>query len=578
MPLAIELAAARVRFLSVGEIADRLSDAFRILSGGARTALPRQQTLHATIEWSYELLSPEEQAVFCRLGVFRGGFDLAAAEATVHGDPVDGWAVFELLSELVSKSMVQVDGAGKRFRLLETLRQYALEQLQSEGESDQWRRRHAEYFTHCADEAYDALRDHRQAEWFDRLDTDHENYRAAIGWAIEAGETTLAARMARGIWWYWFARNEVVFGRATLTALIERGDQEHEMQTQLVHARAWTAIFERVEDGLEDAEAAAAMAASIADDRLKARTMVALVPVLGVLGRADEEQRVFEEAYAAGGRSGDDWVQGRLALNHGYALEFRASSDDDPILDAADEWSMAAIRHYRAAGVQLGLAHATASRAHRQAFGVDRSRLRSSQPGETPRTDAALALYEEARNLFVRLGDHRQAAFCDLSSARVLVALDRLEEAASAATRGTAALQRVGYALPYGSTIEGAIFAALGEVDATRAALRLALSGPGDEPIHVQVALAILLSWLADRDGRTAERARLIAAVGRVPNDEVQLGLLTGIMRSLLGDAGEVLGAPRDDGVGGPSGGESVLDAIAATAGPILGGTEGNSL
>ena len=149
VPLAIELAAARVVAMSPAEIAARLDERFRLLTGGRRTAVERHQTLRATVDWSYSLCSPTEQLVFARLGVFAGAFDASAAEAVAAGEGVEGWDVVDALASLVAKSMVVGDRAADgttRYSMLETLRAYARERLDETDDADQWRRRHAEHY------------------------------------------------------------------------------------------------------------------------------------------------------------------------------------------------------------------------------------------------------------------------------------------------------------------------------------------------------------------------------------------------------------------------------------------------
>lgn len=194
MPLAIELAAARVRSFSVDQIATRLDQRFRLLTGGARTALPRQQTLTAAIDWSYRLLDQAEKALFRRLSVFSGGFDFEAAEAVCPGDPVDELDVLELLPALVDKSLVAAEETGGvvRYRLLETLRQYGRDRLDEEGDADVWRRRHAEHYARLSGLEVrrrllgpdgPALRQAIRMEMF--------NLRQGMSWALGAGERDL---------------------------------------------------------------------------------------------------------------------------------------------------------------------------------------------------------------------------------------------------------------------------------------------------------------------------------------------------------------------------------------------------
>ncbi len=154
IPLALELAAARTRMMTPGEIAARLDERFRLLTGGSRTAVERHQTLRHAVDWSYDLLEPQERSILSRLGVFAGGFTLDAAEAVVAGDGVEAFDVLDGVGQLVDKSLVVADetSLGTRYRLLETIRQYALERLDDEGATDAVRRRHAEWcvaFTHA---------------------------------------------------------------------------------------------------------------------------------------------------------------------------------------------------------------------------------------------------------------------------------------------------------------------------------------------------------------------------------------------------------------------------------------------
>ncbi len=207
MPLAIELAAARARVLTVDQIAERLDDRFRLLTGGSRTAVERQQTLLATVDWSFDLLSSDEQVLFARLAAFRGGFTLDAAEAVASGGEVEEWHVLDLVSQLVEKSMVTRGSVPGRFEMLETLRQYALGKLTESDEVDEVRSRHAEYMADLAAEAEPALRGRDQGVWFRRLDDEIDNLRAALDYLFEHGRAVFAAEMVANLCTYWGARN-----------------------------------------------------------------------------------------------------------------------------------------------------------------------------------------------------------------------------------------------------------------------------------------------------------------------------------------------------------------------------------
>jgi predicted ATPase/DNA-binding XRE family transcriptional regulator len=200
IPLAIELVAARLRSLSVDQVASRLDDRFRLLTGGSRTALPRHQTLRAAVDWSYDLLSYDETRLLRYLSVFAGGWDIEAAEL-VWG----GTEALELLDQLVNKSLVLVDDADEpRYHLLETIREYAHEKLVEAGEYDQVHRRHAQLFAELAQRAKPYLHGPQQYVWFNRLEADIDNLRAALTWTALVSDPQTAERLIDGIWWFWF--------------------------------------------------------------------------------------------------------------------------------------------------------------------------------------------------------------------------------------------------------------------------------------------------------------------------------------------------------------------------------------
>ena len=219
IPLAIELAAARVSALGVEELASRLDDRFRLLTGGARDALPRQRTLRATLDWSYDLLTAQEQLVLDRLSVCAAGCTLAAAEVVCAGEGVEGVEVLDLLGALVGKSLVQAeerDGGEVRHGLLETVRQYGQQRLAASGRAGAVRDRHLAHFLALAEEAEPALKGADQATWLDRLEAEHDNLRAALGWAQEAGATEVGLRLAGALWRFWLMRGHFHEGRTWL--------------------------------------------------------------------------------------------------------------------------------------------------------------------------------------------------------------------------------------------------------------------------------------------------------------------------------------------------------------------------
>ena len=223
IPLAIELAAARVRSLSVEEIDSRLDQRFRLLTGGSRTALPRHQTLRALIDWSYDLLHETERLLLQRLSVFAGGWTLAAAEAVCAGEGVDKGEILDLLTSLADKSLVlaeQKDGHS-RYRLLETVRQYAQDRLgEREGEAE-WQGRHLAYFVGLAEEAQPHITDSTQVMWLDRLEAERDNFRSALTWsAARPADTEGGLRLATALQQFWRARGQLGDGRGHLDALL----------------------------------------------------------------------------------------------------------------------------------------------------------------------------------------------------------------------------------------------------------------------------------------------------------------------------------------------------------------------
>jgi predicted ATPase/DNA-binding CsgD family transcriptional regulator len=228
LPLAIELAAARTRTFSVEQLAARLGERFWLVTGSSRTSQPRHRTLEASVDWSYELLVGPEQTLLRALSVFAGGFTDEAAERVGSPRQADCDDVLDLLSQLVSKSLVILEqqGARTRYRLLETIRQYGLKKLREAGEEDLIRRRHAMFYATLAHRAEPELFGATQLTWFDRFEVEHDNVRAALDWIrsaversdVEAGRAGLEAGAALG--WFWIARGYYSEGRNRLPKLL----------------------------------------------------------------------------------------------------------------------------------------------------------------------------------------------------------------------------------------------------------------------------------------------------------------------------------------------------------------------
>ena len=222
IPLALELAATRVKVLSCDQIATRLNNQFRLLTGGARNALPRHQTLRAAVDWSYDLLTDAERSLFRRLSVFAGGFSLEAAEAVCCGGGCGDEDILDLLCSLVDKSLVVVDERkGRvRYRFLEPLRQYAAERLAEAEESAAWSTRHLHWYLAEAGRAEPELKGPEQGSFLDLLEEEHDNLRVALAWALERPETTDGLRLAVTLSRFWLVRGYLNEGRRWLEAAL----------------------------------------------------------------------------------------------------------------------------------------------------------------------------------------------------------------------------------------------------------------------------------------------------------------------------------------------------------------------
>jgi predicted ATPase/DNA-binding winged helix-turn-helix (wHTH) protein len=223
IPLALELAAARIRSLSVEEINARLGDRFTLLTRGERTALPRQQTLRALIDWSHDLLLEAERALLCRLSLFAGGWTLAAAEQVCSGEGVAEAQVLDLITSLADKSMVLAEERGgvTRYRLLETVRQYARDRLREKGEEARSQERHLAYFLRVVEEAEPKLTGVDQQVLLDLLETENDNLRSALASSLfEGGKAVGGLRMTGALWRFWLVRGHVGEGRSWLAALL----------------------------------------------------------------------------------------------------------------------------------------------------------------------------------------------------------------------------------------------------------------------------------------------------------------------------------------------------------------------
>jgi predicted ATPase/class 3 adenylate cyclase/DNA-binding CsgD family transcriptional regulator len=317
MPLAIELAAARVRVLSLAEILEGLRDRFRLLTGGARRAVRRQQTLRASVDWSHALLTEPERVLFRRLAVFLGGFDLDAAEAVGGSGAVERYQVLDQLSLLVDKSLVVADNTeGRmRYRLLETVRQYAAEKLGKSGEANSVRTRHRDHYTALAAQR-DAPADRDYERLIERAETEIDNLRAAFGWSRENSEVELALTLASSLQPLWQARGRLREGLVWFDAALADLDAQHaevaaEVRARALADRAMLAIWVGAADSLDQAQQALAIAREIDDPALLARALTAC-GLIAALVSAKVAEPYFAEAIGLTRALDDRWRLSQL--------------------------------------------------------------------------------------------------------------------------------------------------------------------------------------------------------------------------------------------------------------------------
>jgi predicted ATPase/DNA-binding CsgD family transcriptional regulator len=247
LPLAIELAAARLRSLSAQQVAERLENRFRLLTGGSRAALPRQQTLQALIDWSFELCSAEERLLWSRLSVFASGFDLSAAEAVCAGDDLPPDAILDHVDHLVAKSVLiaeEHDG-GKRYRLLDTIRQYGRERLAERGGDAGLRRRHRDFYLRIAEQSVSEWCGPWQARWLTRLRAEHANMRSALDFCIgDPHEAQVGLRLAAVLRFHWVMGGFLSEGRHWLDQALELGSEPTPHRAEALWVAAWVALLQ----------------------------------------------------------------------------------------------------------------------------------------------------------------------------------------------------------------------------------------------------------------------------------------------------------------------------------------------
>jgi len=335
LPLSIELAAARTGAFAAGQIAHGLQDQFRLLSRGSRDALPRHQTLRAVVDWSYGLLTEPEQRLFNQLAIFVGGFTYDAVAAVCGEEPAD------LLARLVDKSLVVADAVESpeyRYRVLETLRAYGLEQIHRESAAAQARDAHARYYRQLAAAAAAGLRSVELAIWLDRLDTEHGNLRAAMEWSLSSGDDETAAGIAAALYAFWDLRGYYAEGRNWLRRVLA----EERQLTPAMRAKALmgAATLAVIQGDLEEAAATAQNAAELSrasgDGAGLSHALQYLGFVACLTGELNKARSLLNDAQRIGAKSGARW---EAAWSHVFLATLALF--EDRLADAAEHGNRA---------------------------------------------------------------------------------------------------------------------------------------------------------------------------------------------------------------------------------------------
>jgi predicted ATPase/DNA-binding SARP family transcriptional activator len=329
LPLAIELAAARVRILSPADLLARLAQPLDLLTGGPRDAPARHQTLRATIAWSYDLLSATEQGLFQRLPIFSGGFTLEAAEwvAVSQGGTVAG-AILETLSSLADQNLVierRRPNGELRFGLLETIREFALEQLAASGEEAAVRDAHAAYSLELAERAREEFKGADQARWLERIDVEHDNLSAALGWLMRTGAAERALRLASALWWFWWARGHLSEGRAWLEQALAASDGiPDEVRARALYGAGSLAEAQGdYEQAVQFHEEALALYRVAGDREAIADALTSLGQMARDQGDYDEAVRLLDQALATCRAAGDRHGAAYALIELGTVASYR---------------------------------------------------------------------------------------------------------------------------------------------------------------------------------------------------------------------------------------------------------------
>jgi predicted ATPase/DNA-binding SARP family transcriptional activator len=490
MPLAIELAAARLRTMAPEQVAARLGDRFQLLTGGGRTAVPRHQTLRAVVDWSWDLLDDAERAVWRRFSVFTGGATLEAAEQVCSGSGIRADQVLDLLTALADKSLLITQDDPPRYRMLEIIKAYGRERLAEAGEQDEVRRAHAQYFRQLADRSQEHLRGGRQLEWVRRLSDDQDNLHAAIRGAIAAGDADTAVALVGSLGWYWWLRSLKIEGaELAAEALAIAGEPADEDGTErLALAYTMGALLagdtHRSESGLEWFRLATELIAPIPVPRQPLLRLAG--PIREMFGSVFNGKPPSPAAFDEAVDDADAWVsttarilRGHLALNFGR-LHAQAEAD---FLQAADTLG--------ALGERWGQSAALGGLGMLEAWRGEHA--------------AAADRYRRAAGLAAELGSAEDETQCRLWLAKELWLLHEEDQARDELARAQRDAERLGLreVMALAAWTAGDLARLGGELEVARAQLLRAveLASPVNVAVQLRAVAATGLGYLAGAEG-----------------------------------------------------------------------------
>jgi predicted ATPase/class 3 adenylate cyclase len=433
IPLALELAAARVKVLAVEQIAARLDDRFRLLTGGSRTALPRQQTLRAAMDWSYDLLAPKERAVLRRLSVFAGGCTLEAAEAICAGKRIKEHEILDLLTQVVDKSLVTAEmvGGEVRYRMSETIRQYAQDRLMASGKAAEVRTRHRTWYLALAERAEVRMIGAEETMWLNRLEVEHDNLRAALGWSSteeEDAETRL--RLAAALRLFWDYHTHWGEGRKWLeTALAGSPDLKSISRVKAING-AGNLAWRQGDYGrtMSLCGESLALARELGDQREIAHALVGLGILTIHQGDLDGATALLEESLELSRKLEDKWWVARTLAQMGVTA--RRKGDYAKAVTLCEE----SLAMFRALGAKRRIAFALRLTGHAVRLQGD--------------LEKAEGLYRESLALFGETGDRWVATECIEGLAIIASAQGNAERAARLFGVAAAARQTFGITMP----------------------------------------------------------------------------------------------------------------------------------